>query len=126
MMEKKPDTERDKDLAVFFDAAKGVEYTPSAAFMDVVVADALDQTDARAKPALGPKASTPWRVALLRNLGGWKSATALAASGFIGVTAGYAAPDALDYISGDQTGVETVAEDSFSAAFDIAALFREG
>jgi hypothetical protein len=126
MMEKKPDTKPDMDLAAYFDAAKDVDYTPSAAFLDAVVADALKQTDARAIPMPSPKAATPWWTALLGNIGGWKSATALTASAFLGVTAGYASPDALDYINSDQTTAEAAADDSFSVAFDIEALFREG
>jgi len=126
MMEEKPDTKPDMDLAAYFNAAKNVDYTPSAAFLDAVVADALKQTDARAKPLQHRNSTAPWWAALLRNIGGWQSATALAASAFLGVTAGYASPDALGYINSDQTAAEAAADDSFSVASDIEALFQEG
>lgn len=125
MMDNKPDTELDAELAAFFDAAKDVDNTPNTAFLDAVVMDAVNQTKERAKPLRQAGLSTlRWR-GLLRNIGGWQSATALVASAFLGITAGYAAPSALDYFDSGQMTAETFTDDNFSVASDIEILFDE-
>jgi hypothetical protein len=124
MMKKKHDTKPDMDLTAFFDAAKDADAQPSAAFMKAVLADAMNQTRAQSTQRSAP--TQPWWATLFRNIGGWQSAAVLTASAFLGITAGYAAPNALDYFGNTQTTVETYSDDSFSVASDIEALFQEG
>ncbi len=126
MMEKKPDTNRDAELAAFFKAAKDVEVPPNAAFMEAIIKDAVNQTNARAPiPQPPSRLQHAWAL-FFRNIGGWPSVTALAASAFLGITAGYAAPNAFDYFDDTRTTVETYSDDNFSVASDIEALFGEG
>ena len=125
MMDNKPDKELDLELTAFFDAVKDVDSTANAGFLDAVVLGALKQTKERAE-LLGPtRQSTPWWGTCVRNIGGWQSIAALTASAFLGITAGYAAPSALDYFGSGQMTVETFTDDNFSVASDIEALFNE-
>ncbi len=126
MMKKKPDTKPDADLTAFFDAAKDADAQPTAAFMEAVLADAMNQTQTRTQSKQRSAPTQPWWARLFRNIGGWQSAAALTASAFLGITAGYAAPSALDYFGNTQTTAETYSDDSFSVASDIEALFQEG
>ena len=128
MMEKKPDISPDQDLAAFFDAAKANDASPNAAFLENVMALAVSETEARAKPPAAPVATIPAFTKLIRSLGGWKSVTALTACTCLGIVAGYVAPDSLDYLDlgGAQTVAETFDDDGFSVASDIETLFQEG
>jgi hypothetical protein len=94
--------------------------------MEAILADAMSQTQAGAKSPQRKAPAQPWWATLFRNIGGWQSAAALTASAFLGITAGYAAPSALDYFGNTQTTAETYSDDSFSVASDIEALFQEG
>lgn len=128
MMEKKPDISPDQDLTAFFEAAKANDVTPGAAFLETVMALAVDEAEARAKPNVPSAKTTPLFTHLIRSLGGWKPVTALTACTCIGIVAGYAVPDSLDYLDmgGAQTLAYTSDEDSFSVASDIETLFQEG
>ena len=128
MMEKKPDISPDLDLAAFFDAAKANDTSPNAAFMENVMALAVGETEARAKPRITPVETTPAFTKLIRSLGGWKSVTASTACTCLGIVAGYVAPDSLGYLDlgGTQTIAETFDDDGYSVASDIETLFQEG
>jgi hypothetical protein len=126
MMKKKLDTKPDMDLTAFFDAAKDADTQPNAAFMEAVLADAMNQTQTRVKSTQQLAPAQPWWASLFSSIGGWQTAAALTASAFLGITAGYAAPSTLDYFKNTQTTAETYSDDSFSVASDIEALFQEG
>lgn len=126
MMEKKPEMKRDAELAVFFDAAKNTDVQPDGAFIEAVMAQAMNRMDAHVNVTQPPKPSSQWWSTFLRNIGGWQTVTALAVSAFMGVTAGYTTPGIFDNIGGTQTPAETNANDNFSVASDIEALFQEG
>lgn len=125
MMEKKPDIKPDMELASFFEAAKEADAVPNAAFLEAVAADALAQTNARAKSALRIEPATPWLTRVFRNIGGWQTVGAMTACACIGIYAGYSSPDNLNYLSGTQSVAETEDDSSFTIASDIEALFLE-
>lgn len=126
MMKKKPDTKLDMELAAFFDAAIEADAAPQAAFLEAIAADAQRLSDERANTTARPAVSPPWWAVLLRNLGGWQPVTALMTSVFLGMIAGYVAPDSVDYLDGEQDVAEDFSMDSFSVASDIETLFQEG
>lgn len=126
MMKKTPDTKLDLELDTFFEAAKAANHDPNGSFLETIAADALYQTELRAKTRPKPQAPAVSLSGLLRSLGGWQTAAAMTACATVGIFAGYYAPDSLDYLNNTQTTAETFTDDSFSIASDIEALFLEG
>ncbi|MEH6359755.1 MAG: hypothetical protein V7761_03385 [Amylibacter sp.] len=126
MMENKPETNLDIELAAFFDAAKDTPLAPDAEFLEAVAADALGQTEDLTKTNRKPQISDYPLAGLLRNIGGWQSVAAMTACACIGIFAGYTAPNSLDYFSNTEQAAETLNDDSFSVASDIETLFQEG
>jgi hypothetical protein len=124
MMKNKPDTKL--ELETFFDAARQQQPGPGVAFLETVAQDALDLSQERAKSAMIARNTPAWATKFLRGIGGWQSLTALSASVFFGIAAGYMAPESLDYFNGTPATAATFNDDGFSVATDIETLFQEG
>jgi hypothetical protein len=121
MMENKTDMELD----AFFDAAKKNETLPDAAFLQAVMADALQQNKMRTQTAKA-LVSTTFFADMLRKIGGWQPVAAMTACAVFGMYIGYSAPDSLGYLNNTQQNAETFDDGSFSVASEIEALFQEG
>lgn len=76
------------DLAVFFDAERAASEEMSAAFVETVVADALAISGSRLKIAPRRPRRLLARAPLLRPLGGWIGAAAIAGCAALGFWAG--------------------------------------
>jgi len=125
-MQNKTETNLDKGLVAFFEAAKDTTPAPDAGFLEAVTADALAQAEDHIKTGRKPQITGYPLAGLLRNIGGWPSVAAMISCACIGIFAGYSAPNSLDYFSNTEQAAETLNDDSFSVASDIETLFQEG
>lgn len=125
MMTKSTDAKIDKDLSVFFDAAKQTDATLSGALFDRMMSDAATQQDAMRKTPVKQRQSEPLLARFLRSIGGWQVAGSLAACACLGVFAGYSAPQSLDFINGTQSVEEIAGDENIYFASDIEELFLE-
>ena len=107
---------REEDaLAAFFDAARAEPRTPPAALLEAILADARRTAAGAGAPAASPApaGAGPDLGALLRPLGGWGAATALAGCLALGLVAGSLG-------AGEDLAAETLWSDP------VAALSADG
>lgn len=67
-----------------------------------------------------------WLAGLLSGIGGWRGATALAASACFGLWIGYSSPENAALVGGDYSVVSDLAETDFAFYADIDDLLTEG